>query len=392
MIFSILRLSLIIVCFCLEIGFFPVLNTAIVDYRVTKVFLALFFAGLISILTLQRNAVVRQISPWPGILLFYLLIHPYLAPDFRFPSSADQIIAGLWKYKPMTFALVYYFFFLSIQKILSPRIYREKILAVLMWIGFITSIYVFIQFIGLDSFQHVYDIWYVTVTTAGNLSSFFTHPNYSANFMAMCLPAAYYFRRWWFAASMILAIILCQSWFAIGATIIGSLFYLWYHISNWEKPKFIFAVLVFASAFILALNSGLFAPSDSGRFSAWQLMFNDTKPYAIFGHGFGAFPILFPAHHPVVDFVQAHNELFQFGFDCGIVGMLLLLAFVVDVFKKALPRLPNNEILICLTTSFVIIVLCAQGQFIFQIEPHRYVSVIILGCIMSTLNKKESLA
>jgi hypothetical protein len=295
----------------------------------------------------------------------------------------SKVVADLWGYKPLSFILIYYLFFLTIQEVVTSALSKELIMKTLMWIGYISAGYVIFQALGMDPYQQINNIQGSRLTTSNNLTSFMTHPNYSGSFIAICIPFAIYFKKYWKMVTMIVTVFLTKCCFAIGAMTAGILFYIWVKSKN---SKYELAVNVFI---LCTLISGISIChihhfNDHGRTEVWFQMYEDLKSRPFFGYGLGSFPVLFPLWHHR-NWYQAHNEVLQFCFETGYVGGFILLSAIFSFTKSAIEKHQNNDILLALTSSFIIILMSSIGLFVWQIEPHRYISVVIAGLIISFL-------
>jgi O-antigen ligase len=91
------------------------------------------------------------------------------------------------------------------------------------------------------------------------------------------------------------------------------------------------------------------------------------------GLGLGSFYYTFHIRHHN-SFFQAHNEYFEFLYNCGIGGLFLLLAAIWQMIKKGW----NNKYLLA---SFICVLIIAGGTFIFQLGAPMYYSVVIIGLL-----------
>ena len=387
--------GVILIPICLEFGFYPIIPDTILDYRTTKDFLAVFFCLMTILGTFSRGVKIRGVSVWINILVVYCCIHHFLVPQLEFPERASNIIVNLWQYKPIVYILIYYLFFLSVRSFCWHKQYVEIVLRVMMWVGLTSAIYLIMQRLGLDSAQHLSSASAnpdAQFTTAGQMSSFLTHPNYAGAFIAMCLPTAIYFRRWLYGGLMFLAVIFSGSCFAITAMCFGLFIYSWFYFYK-KRTQIVGIVLILGMIFCwMCLIGRLWIPSDSGRFLVWREMWEDVRARPIFGYGLGSFRLLFPLLHGS-RFTEAHNEFFQLIYETGFVGGLIFLKCIVDFVKQCVLKVTQYdsppEINLAMFSMLCIILLSSLGLFVWQIEPHRFYTVLIVGILTNLNSRKE---
>jgi hypothetical protein len=388
-IFSILILGTILIPLCLGFSFYPFIPESILNYWVCKDFLALLFAGIIFSISINKQGLRAQSNPWPAILVGYIVIHNFIVPKFEIENKTDRMIVTLWEYLPIAFSLVYYLFFLSIQNICVTSRRKQVLMRTLMWIGFLSAVYLVFQFFGLDERQDLNTFTDTKSTDSASLTSFLTHPNYAGSFVAMCIPFALYFQRWWMSALMAVSVVLTQSHIAIGGLVLGVAFYAWFSMNLSYRWLFLVCYFLLFSLYGVLNHVGILGfPIDNGRLNVWFLMWEDIKQLPLFGHGFGSFRILFQVEHGI-NWAAAHNELWQFIYECGFVGGMILISGCWKILEDAFIEIKENGIMLALCASFIITLVCSFGQFIYQLEPFRFVTIAIVGCIVSITNQYE---
>lgn len=389
--FSILVLSLIVVPLCTQFYFRPFLPNVIENILICKVFFAVNFALLISLWTFRKGVILKTENKWLSILLFYVCMNWFLVPTYTAETRDHQLIIDLLRFLPLFYALIYYLFYLSLQNICRPLKRIEIIAKTLMWVGAISGIYLILQSLGLDDRQELNTAPNTLYTVGAQKFSFFGHPNFAGTFIALCAPFAIYFRKWLLLIIMCVAVAFSQSYVPCLALFCGLIFYLWNRISLGLKIVMVLIAIICSAVLFIGLENASFGlPNNSGRFQVWLNMWTDIKQAPLFGHGFGIFTILFNANHPIrVPWQAAHNEFWQFTYDCGFVGLFILLTAVGSLLVNAFININKSEILLAYTSTFAIILLCGLGQFVWQIEPVRYVTVVVIS-IISILTSKEA--
>lgn len=378
--FFILCLALILIPFCLKFNFFPVSPNEIVDYRSTKDFLGTLFC-LAIFLTTSQIKIDNKKNLWLKILIAYLLIHHWLVAKFEFDVPTDQMISNLWQYKPLAYVFIYVLLFWSVQAMTLCQSRLRIILQVMAWMGFLSAVYLIIQYFGFDPWQVQSNTHVATQTRGARMSSFYSHPNYAGSFIGWCIIPTLYLRKFLPALLMLVAVVLSKSVFALGATIFGLAIYL--GLINSHRFRIWFWALcgyaVYVTTLILILDHNF--PEDSGRFNTWVTMIKDTAPQLIYGFGLGSFAILFQSVHGGV-WREAHNEILQFFFyETGLVGLLIFGKCVVEFFKQAVDKLRQNQENVAFFSIFCMMAFGSMGLFLLQIDPHRFYIVMTLAIL-----------
>lgn len=391
MTFFLLILSLILIPLCTQFSFLPILPDAIVDVKSCKLFLAIMFALIIAIIEINRRGIARQNNKWPAILVAFVALHQFLVPHLAADDKKDQLLIDLLGYLPLVYVFIYYLFFLALQNICNTLKAQSLIAKTLAWVGFICAIYLILQFFGLDDRQILNNAPNTSSTDGARMFSFLGHPNFAGTFIALCVPFAIYQREYLKLMVMAISVGLSESLFPATALCIGLMFYLWHKTG--ESGKTLMSILIIFIICILVPNfidGQVPFPSDSGRFPVWLAMWEDIKQAPLFGYGFGSFAVIFNTrHHFVVPFQSAHNEFWQFIYGCGFVGGMIYLSTANSILSSTIKRVNKSEILLAYTSSFAIILLCSLGQFVWQVEPTRYISIIIIS-IISIITSKEA--
>ena len=393
--YLILLAALCILPFILELNVFPFVRDTILDYRSTKEIVSILFATGIFLWALTGGHAFKIKNL--GILLFlgYMIMHPLVSPPFEL-QAFNQNIAGFWEYKYMSYVLIYTGMFSVVSNMNWSRERIDTVLKIMMWTGTISSFYIFIQWFGLDQFQKLAGGSAKNVTGA-TLTATFTQPNYSGLYIALMVPIAIYFKKPLAICSMIIAVLLINSKMALLTMIVGGSFILirQYHkiIVGYLLPLITIFIMFLITVFYYSHSSNDW--SDNGRFGLWQVIFNAcTHPwiseinYFITGHGFGSYGYIFTSTYTWA-MNQAHNEYLQLLFDSGIVGLSFLLFSIFWLIKRINPFTITDSQTIVLMAMFLAILVSAIGLFTWQIEPHRFISVVVFALLHNKLIKHE---
>ncbi len=392
--FILLCLTVICTSFCLEVGFYPLLQDTITDYRLAKETLALIFGIAIFLWATTGDHQIKCKNPWLTLLMGYCCIHPFISPKFTI-EMLGRNYGGFWEYQCIFVAFIYYGVFCVVSNLGRCTNYMDTFFKILMWCGVISSGYIFLQYLKLDEFQSLIQANYATATHGATLIATFTQPNYSGAFIALMIPFALYFRRWWFAIFMGIAVILITSrmgMIMMGIGVITMCFF------RWRVQTTI--ILTALTGFIIFLwqlfwSKIPLSEYDSGRSGLWTKIIHDcthpwisAKAYPIFGHGLGFYHSMWALMTPGA-MMEAHNEWLQLWMDAGLVGDLLLIFSIFWLIKRLnLYTLKDNQTVVLLAAFFASLG-GSCGLFLWQIEPHRLLTVIIFAMLHRKLTMEE---
>lgn len=174
-----------------------------------------------------------------------------------------------------------------------------------------------------------------------------------------------------------------------------------------------------AAGVILAIAGCVFLPNNElffahGRYEIWGATWRAWKqsPYQLFGFGPGSYGLLVETKTVVLpggtvaiqpesffsknfqpeitrdhgNFFQAHNDYLQLIFECGWVGILIILvgAFVIGraLYRRWwVPGYTSLEARGC-QAYLVAILVNALGNFPFQMSPHYFLAVLTLAIVL----------
>lgn len=386
--YGLLIAALISIPLILEIGLFPFLPDTLTEYRTVKEFLAVLFAAGIFIWALHGHHRVGCVNPWLGILVGYILLHPFLSPRYSL-ILFNQNIAGFWEYKPLLYALMYFGFFCVISQLRLHFGYFETIFKVLMWLGVGTAVYALLQRIGLDQFQYWSSDVHLRAVTNGEMTATMTQPNYAGAYLAFVIPFAFYFRRWWAVILIGVAVIAIDSKFGIAAMVCALVFM----FLRTKKQLYSIFVALALGALIMgwSLFEGAADWSDSGRFAIWQTVWHDivspwvgTKAYPLTGYGPGSFRFIWTAFHHS-GWMEVHNEWLQFGLEAGLLGVTLWIFSIFWLIRRLKPFTIEDDQVKPLFASFVAMLVSTCGLFTLQIDPHRFMAVTVFALLHNKL-------
>lgn len=365
----------------------PFVKSVAPDTRAPKAIIALVFALSIGLL-----AVFQGIKPfrnkWLLIIPVYLLFNLIMAPHVdMFINNVESGDFYFWK--PFTEVLI---FTLMVVAVASMDIKFDTVLLAMVVCGTFMAGYVVLQKLGFDQFWIIKPPpQWVAQWPDSNIGGNLGQSTIVASFIVMLIPLAIYLRRFWMAAVMIIGTLITRSDMALLAIGFMGILTLAYF------KKFLIAALILSMT-VLPIAIGLICFKDSkfstmivnkasGRFEVWKNVYTDIRDgaiegmkqdFSITGVGFGRFPFIFPDRHQS-EFQQAHNDILEFTYNCGIVGLWLLLAGLFVMAFNILCNLTPFSFAILL--SFLTILFCSLGSFPFQLGAHQFYSATLLGLL-----------
>lgn len=301
-------------------------------------------------------------------------------------------ISGLWMYKSFLFILVYSLMLIIAASRPLGKKDIEGMLKAMMYSGLLMALYLFVQKAGLDQF-----FWRIPpeVDQSVNflkepaLGGFLGQSTVVSPYIAMLVPLALYFRKYFVAGVMAAAVMLTLSKMAVGAMAAGLFVYFMFSVRRYHRMAgivLISAMILFISFWSLK-NPGIFQPSSwisvssHGRTGAWKTMWEDFRTpvddvkHTITGFGPGTFTWSHSIRHNN-QWWQAHNDPFEALYNFGIAGVCLLFLAVRRMLKNINFK---DDLTWAMLMMLLVVFLCSLGTFPFQIAPIYFYVVIILG-------------
>jgi O-antigen ligase len=280
----------------------------------------------------------------------------------------------LYNWAMIVAALAVSLLFVDLQK------EEVKLIALgIFWGSFVNALYALLQTQGIDYiFTRVKGQDFIPVGFSGQQTIF-------GPWCVVGMMAAIYLRRYWALLLFIPIIILCGSSFTFLSLFAGLAFWIIFGMGI-QGAAFVLIPAIIAALFLTQLSPELLNPQ--GRFELWQNVITQGMKSPFFGRGIGTYPIYAGALQTEASakmngvFMQAHSDIIQFFFECGIVG-LCLLAWVFFDFLKALFRfwfIP--EVALFASIVFVLAV-NSLGSFPMRLAPHGVLALCSLVAVVS---------
>lgn len=363
------------------------------DIKELKSMLTLVFMLALGLLSVYKGSFKALKNKWALLFILFMWLCIMLAPKSGV-MMFNMDLGDFWSWKPFTYILVY---FLGIWAIASYEFKKEdlnKVLEVAVWCGFIMAVYCLIQILHLDQFfmKDPHSMGHERWRIGGTLG----HPTFVSAYIGVFVPIAIYLKRWGKAIFMGLMIFIIQSQVSIGAFLISSLFLLWIKRPRWVIPIIISFILICGIVKVAKPNY----IRDSGRLFEWKRITkdiikpeNDAQRYPLTGKGLGSFYYTYHIVHSTPEepnkcsLFQAHNEFLEVWYNCGLIGLGLLLMAIWTMIKQNLnfkKYFQGNETInlrTCLVASFIFSAVNACGTFCWQLGGCMFAIAVVVGLL-----------
>lgn len=268
----------------------------------------------------------------------------------------------------------------------------EKSLDLILWAGFIMSIYGLLQWLGFEQFYiHNFANHGAQQTPSKEVVGFLLNPTYFGAYIAMLIPLTIRQKKWYMTATMLVCVLATKSDMAIGS-MIGSLLCLPFLVNARRFAIGCCLALVLFGGLCFGVSQGAVKINDSGRFHQWTKIVAHTfkgqrvyhkptqketyKKYNLFGFGGGSFKNMYPLKLTNINFKRAHNDYLQAYWEFGIVITVLFILFIIQCVLRGFD--------IYTRASIICVCLNALGLFVWQIGAIQLLSVYVL-----CLNKEK---
>lgn len=223
------------------------------------------------------------------------------------------------------------------------------------------------------------------------------NPNYTGCFLAMCIPGIYGLIGDRMSGRLLvllipvlpagLILVLTKTTTAAVAAFASGMIYLFLSGIVRKKDRLFVVLMVLAIFFVsvMALDppwNRIFGGST--RVQTWKttsaMVWNEPA-----GYGLGSFADIFPlTTMPDAKrvFLDAHNEYVQAAFEFGLQGFLLIVAFVVSVFYRAMTWSRQDyqpEEGAVVLSGLISVLVCAGGVSVFHVAPTALISCAWIG-------------
>lgn len=363
------------------------------DMRVTKDFVMMAFASTIGVVVLWKYGFKPFKDKWLLAFMVFLVWNIFKIPNALIPISGVNV-NGIWNHWPAYQSIVLFLFFLGLINVpyLACDRIKQSLYNVMAICGAVMSVYMIIQFIGMDQVMHTHGVEILGSTKAPKIGGTIGQPTLCAPFILATIPLMILRRHWVSIGLACIAVCLSQSSTAFVVLFLLGIAWAGYADKQMAKKMAIFAgflvICVITAAFSMKWT-GIF--SDNGRFVVWQQSWNDITSninLGLTGAGIGAYKFLFALKRGNT-WYAAHNDYLQLLWTCGLIGTGLIGMFIYNFIKDAI-KVIDREIYFLLLSIFALM-LSALTSFVFQLAVYQYYFIVLLGLIYSLRVKKEIL-
>ena len=244
-----------------------------------------------------------------------------------------------------------------------------------------------IQALKIDPIWHpITAIGDRTVGTVA-LIGFLGNKNVLGAYLALCLPI---FRvRWkWGMPFVILGLFISRSSMAIIAGFSGLAFFEIF-MAIWQK-KIKKLICLFVAIIILLTGFFLFVDKPNlDRVVIWKKLVAQTFGWnRIVGQGMGRFINLRIYDKTKTRWDNPHNEFLQIYLELGIIGLLLFLGYLIDLFVRLI-KFCKTEVEVMLFAGITVILVNSLGMFPFQLAPTAFLGIVYFGLLEGILCQRR---
>lgn len=362
----------------------------------TKEFMSLGFSLAIVLLGFYAGGIRPIKNKLILAMVALVFISMFQAPSYEFNFMGEDI-GGFWFWKPMFYAFLYLMLYAVIR---SQDICVKKIMDIIIWASAIIGLFMIGQRFGFSQFLTMTPYETTQNVTAWEISGASGHPMFAGAFIAIGLPLALYRGNKIPFILMSTSVIFSQSMMGIGASVLALGFLGLRLVSKeffmrWVVILGILSGIGIFTAYTLKPDKvkSFIANESSGRIAIWSGIFdclkqkhalpNDEKQkfsYSWTGYGPGSFRYIFRQMVPS-NFLNAHNEYLHAGFDYGLLGLGILFIFPFAFIAKYWHHTLIDIRVLALLSAFLAICITALGVPVWQNEPYRFLTIVLLACI-----------
>ncbi len=410
---NLLCLSLFLVPLIGPVTWMPIIDVK--DLWIMKELAVLL--SVVGICLMPSSCRPHTVNPWLKAMMVFLVLAAFLIPPIHLLLGPGIDLGGLWTWRAMAWAFVY---FMLYRKIVSGPILhinqKELIAKAIGYAALISAVYASIQFINLDQFQVVLTPKNSGIRTAGEIAAMIGNATYLAVFLGISLPFCLYAMRKWQTGVVIVAILLCQSDTATLGAAASLVLMALIRAKRLDFLKLASMAVIFGIVALCA-SWGQIRPFVKDRFNGRLLVWHDTlkdwkapaislavtpemteaqkkevellnhRTCTLTGRGLGSYEYLFQRTHP--GWNSAHNCYLQALYEIGLIGLVLLLGMIGFVFWNTFELAMNDEWIRILYCSFFFICFSAMTLPVLIIEPLRLFSVVVFILLSANIARKK---
>lgn len=328
------------------------------------------------------------------IMLVIIMVHFcfYFMKPIVF--SYGKIQWNLWCIKPTINAILGLFTFKIILESCDKN-FIFKVTKMTAFMGFACSVYMLIQFLGIDPIFKNNVKWFHTnghEVSKTYMIGFFNNKMLASQFVAVTASLFLIFKgiRYKLAYIFMLGILfLTDTTISVVALSVGLMTY-FFITERWKISCVVFT----ASLFCIFILNRIYPDfiNDTGRYELWVniIKYSIEQNTILFGNGWGSF-----AHIGFIsgnkNAISAHNEFIQFLSDGGIVFVGVFIWYLLDLFMRIKSFLSNKTAIfvgyVCALASYMVVLIFS---FPLRIASLALLGIIILFCLEYTLIEGES--
>jgi len=394
---QIITAAVLILPFIFYLDLRPIIAGPISDVLTVKSVLGYLFCCMIVFYCLYSKGIPRNGFKFPSILLFYLSIHLLVTPQYQIKLLGENV-SGIWIAREFNDLLLFYLMIMAVSSIAWGTNSLRKLFEVICYVNLLCSLYIFVQFLGFDQWQRVLDIQNIWAQNNPHITSFLGQSTTSSTFLALTLPFLICNRKWGFIPFCLGAIWIADSMTAYMMVGVVVFLYLFFRCGVFIRLLLSVGFIYLWNEVTLNINKyyQLVVSECSGRFNVWKDAFTQVihSPFLeiqnvfLTGYGFGSYEFI-QKNLSTSGFVELHNEYLEIFCTTGIIGFILLFFSLFMLIKRIFMINIIDRYRFAAITCFFAVCCGNTIHFMWQLEPHRFYTCIMLGIILNYINKEK---
>lgn len=246
-----------------------------------------------------------------------------------------------------------------------------------------------IQRIGWDFIFHPIAADGVRQTVKDRLVGFLGNKNILGCYLAMCLPL-FRVRFKYLIPLIIIGLFVARASMAFIAGFSGLVFYeVFMIIQNRDFRRLKVMVSVITICVIIAILFFAFVDRPNfDRVEIWRkTVIQQFNWRSIIGQGMGKFQDLRVVDKYGIVWDNPHNEYLQIYFELGIIGIILLSGYFIDLFRRFLRF--RTPLTIILMSCVIVVLVNSIGMFPFQIAPTAFLGITYIALLEGLLCRNQ---
>lgn len=345
----------------------------------------LFAGGVIGSSWMTDNRRISYKNIWAGIFLIYILAGFcwYYFRPLLFPG--EYTIFTVWNIRPTINVILGLVLIKTLVEKTTAYQQWINIAKVLCWMCFGISVFALLQYAGFDQIFGAQKYFFINdkPNRFQLMLTFLGNKHLTANYIAVTAPLCLMFNNYKYKIIFFLAfIVLCLADVTVPFCVflLTAILYLLFM----KKFKLVCAMtlLGIGGLFIMVYFYPTFLNS-TGRFALWKSIWTDTLATKLVftGTGLGSFSGHFKSG--TLRVMQAHNEPLQIFREGGIIAIVIVFGYLIDLARRGYLYYKNNKsiLFVVYTCAFFSFLLNSTTSFPLRIAPLAVVGILYIASL-----------